>query len=150
MQKSSFDVHIAAALSGRVTKSNVIGTRKALNTAARRAGGGRVAKCAPVVTTEQFDALFTALGDCRPVIEGELHDSGIKQINNRRYRKQLGAVSDLIPLITRFRLVDFYAAGRRGEYFVPVYRAETADGESGFRFINIPWQSGGNGPEVLY
>jgi len=149
MDKSTFSAHLDAINSGTVTKTNVIGLRKALNAVEREYQGWRTSRTSPKVTGAETEAALEALQECRPIVTGELHETGLKQLQNRRYRKQLEGVADILPNIARFRLVDFEMFGRRADYAVPVYRAETEDGKSGFRFINIPWQSGGKGPEVL-
>lgn len=148
MTKSTFDAHLAAIISGQVTKTNVIGIRKALNAETRRASGWKVGRTSPNVTEAQFEALWDALREHKPIVIGELHKTGLTQIRNERYRRQLHSVADILPNVTRFRLVGFDAIGRRGECWVPVYRAETETG-SGFRFVNVPWQSGGRGPELV-
>ncbi len=86
--------------------------------------------------------------ECRPLVVGELHDSGLVVIRSKRNRRNLEGAADLVPNIVRFRLVDFEMRGKYGDYFVPVYRAETEDGR-GFCFVNVPWQSGGRGPEIV-
>lgn len=50
--------------------------------------------------------------------------------------------------LSHFKLVGFDTIGRRGDMYTPVYRAYDTQGRS-FPFRNIPWQSGGNGPEIL-
>ena len=149
MPKSTFATHLDAIKSGTVTKTNVIGLRKALNTVTRKHQGWSTSSTAPKVTSTETEAALEALRECRPIIAGELHETGLKQLQNRRYRKHLEDVADIIPNIARFRLVDFEMFGKHANYAVPVYHAETEDGKSGFCFINIPWQSGGKGPEVL-
>jgi hypothetical protein len=149
MPKTAFTAHLDAIKSGTVTKTNVIGLRKALNAVEREYQGWRTGHTSPKVTGAETEAALEALQEHRPIVTGELHETGLEQLQNRRYRRQLEGVADIIPNVARFRLVDFEMFGRRGDYAVPVYRAETEDGKPGFRFINIPWQSGGKGPEVL-
>lgn len=149
MPKSTFSAHIAAIKAGQVTKTNVIGIRKALNALERQGQGWSTSHTAPKVTWDEMNEALELLYDLRPVVTGELHETGLKQIQNRRYRRNLERVAYIVPNVARFRLVGYEQIGRRGEYAVPIYRAETEDGKTGFRFINVPWQSGGNGPEVL-
>jgi len=149
MPKTTFDEHIAALRAGQITKRNVIGLRKALNADARRHHGWSTSQTAPKAAPEQIEAALEIItGKAPPVVAGELHTSGVAQLQSRRYRKQLEHVADIVANVARFRLVDFEMRGRYGEYAVPVYRAETDDGRA-FDFVNVPWQSGGRGPEVV-
>lgn len=134
--------HIAAIRAGEVTKTNVIGLRKALNHAERlRRGltGNRLS-----VTPEETDAAIISIWEHKPRVTGVLHDTGLKVLRNPRYRKRLAHVRPIIDALVEFRLVDFEEVGQG--YFVPVYQARGADGA--FRFVNISWQSGGDGPEL--
>lgn len=146
---ATFDKHMTAIKSGTVTKTNVIGLRKALNQTARSDAGWSVSRTVTILTSEQCEALFTALEQHKPIVTGELHATGMAQLTNKRYRKQLEAYANVTADIQRFRLIGFEAIGRRGEYYVPVYQAENSTGQR-LPFINIPWQSGGRGPEVTY
>lgn len=146
---STFAKHLDAIRSGAVDRSNVIGIRKALNMAARRSLGLSGSRTAPKATDEELELLVDLLAEHRPRVVGELHDSGIKQLTDKRYRRQLQSVADVVDNLAGFRLVGFEYLGRDGLYTTPVYRAEGANGGS-FAFINVPWQSGGNGPEPQY
>lgn len=149
MPKTTFDDHLEALRAGKITRRNVIGLRKALNADARRMNGWGVSQTAPKATPDQIEtALEIITGKHSPIIIGELHESGVAQLQARRYRKQLEHVADIVADVARFRLVDFEMRGRYGDYAVPVYRAETIDGRA-FDFVNVPWQSGGRGPEVI-
>src|SRR3954470_14334187 len=78
--------HFNAIADGRVTKSNVIGIRKAINHVERlRAGysGNRSS-----VTPDQAAWLERALADREPHVVGELHESGLKLLRSPRYRKR--------------------------------------------------------------
>jgi hypothetical protein len=136
--------HLAAIAKGEVDKSNVTGIRKALNATARRLSGLSVSRTAAKV--DGFE-LVEAVHANRPRVVGELHDSGIKLLRDRRYAKRFTyGQRDVIDNLSHFRLVDFEEVGRY--YFVPVFAVYHPDGRS-FRFYNVPWQSGGNGPTIV-
>lgn len=114
----------------------------------------------PLGTLEQADALLEAIRKHRPRVTGQLHDTGITLLRNPRYKKRWAAYQrEAIDSLDHFRLVDFDQEGRWGEYAVPVYqvwakvppKGDALDGGSyaAFAFRNIPWQSGGDGPEVV-
>jgi hypothetical protein len=147
--QTTFDKHMLAIQSGNVTKTNVIGLRKALNQTTRADAGWSVSQNATLLTSDQCEQLFDALAEHKPIATGELHNTGLAQLTNKRYRKQLEAYANVIADIQRFRLIGFEAVGRRGEHYVPVYQAENSAGKR-LPFINIPWQSGGRGPEIVY
>jgi hypothetical protein len=130
--------HLDAIASGRVTKSNVIGIRKAINHVERlRAGwsGNR-----SNVTPEQCDEIEAALERRQPLVIGELHESGLALLRSKRYAKRLANYVDVIGNLKAFHLVRFDRIGRDGSHAVPVYRA-TAGGENFFYFRNVPWQT---------
>lgn len=144
--KHTMQAHLDAIKRGAVTKSNVIGIRKAINSVERiRNGWSRNRSSAELA---DVFAIEEALNTAPPTVTGELHDSGLKLLRDRRYRKRL---ANVLPVIeaehVRFDLVRFDRIGKRGEYAIPVYRCIAFAGA--FTFRNIPWQSGGNGPEVL-
>lgn len=143
--------HLEAINAGTITKTNVIGLRKIFNHVARLDYG--LSGNRSNATIADADKLFSAIYKHKPRVAGELHDSGLALLNNKRYAKQLAQVSHLLPLVSGFRLVDF-------EYFdrlhcVPIFEARDNESlYSGhdaalFQFRNIPWQSGGNGPEIV-
>jgi hypothetical protein len=138
--------HLKAIQSGEVTKSTVIGLRKAINHAERLSAGWSGNRCnadpADVWEVEGW------LERANPTVTGELHDSGLKLLRDKRYVKRLADYMDLIEWPKRFELVRFDRIGGRGMYAVPVYRL-VGDNGGTMTFRNIPWQSGGNGPEVL-
>lgn len=148
VKKDPIAQHVAAIAAGEITKTNVIGMRKAINTATRLSQGWSVSRTAPAVTTEDANRLEDLLSEHKPRVTGELHESGIKQLQAKRYRRQLESVADIVTDLDHFRLVGYDCRGRHGEYAVPVYRAYSRDGKS-FPFVNVPWQSGGNGPEIV-
>lgn len=155
----TFARHLAAIESGTITRTNLIGIRKLLNGAARRAAGWSVGATTPLGTLEQADELLEAIRRHRPRVAGELHDGGLKVLRNRRHAKRLAPYADSIAALDHFRLVDVEQWGRDGCYSVPIYAAwstippkgDALDGGTyeAFRFHNVPWQSGGNGPEIV-
>lgn len=155
----TFAKHLAAIERGEITRSNVIGIRKLLNGSARRAAGWFVGMTTPLGTLEQADAILDAIRKHRPRVAGELHDGGLKVLRNPRHAKRLAPYADSIAAADHFRLVDFEQMGRDDAYSVPIYalwstvppKGDALDGGTyeAFRFRNIPWQSGGNGPEIV-
>lgn len=142
----AFQRHYAAITSGEVTKTNVFGLRKALNKAARAANGWSVSDTA-AITEEEAIELDRAVEKHEPRVVGELHDSGVAVLRNPRYAKRWTAgEAAIIADLDSFRLVGFDPVGSTGH--VPRYRAVARNGAS-FEFVNVPWQSGGNGPEVV-
>lgn len=136
--------HLTAIESGSVTKSNVIGLRKAFNHRARLAQGLSGNRCN--VTRAEADSLSRALETNAPRVAGELDESGRKLLLSRRHAKRLAPVADILADLAGFRLVGFYWTDSL--HCTPIYRAESNDGRS-FDFINQSWQSGGNGPEII-
>lgn len=139
--------HMAAIKSGKITKTNVIGLRKILNADARRVNGWSASSTSPKYTRDEVIALENALERHKPRVTGELHNTGLALLQSRRYRKRLADVQGIIDKLDSFRLVRFDRIGNRDENAVPVYRA--CAGRKFFTFRNIPWQSGGNGPEIV-
>lgn len=127
--------HLAAIESGNVTKTNVIGLRKACNHVAQLRKGWSGGRCA--ATPDEVGAAMVALERHKPFVRGELHASGIKLLTDRRYKKRLESVADRVAKLHSFSLVGFieYAACN----FAPVYVAFSEAGY--FRFYNIPWQA---------
>lgn len=143
--------HLAAIERGEITKTNVIGMKKAINAAERIREGCSVSATAPRVTVSDTMALRRRLSERRPIVRGELHDSGLKVLRNPRYAKRLASYADSIAAADHFRLVGFDMIGRRGSHAVPVYavwskiplKGGVLDGGTyeAFRFRNIPWQT---------
>lgn len=145
----AFQAHLDAIAAGEVTKTNVIGLRKAVTTDAKERAGWRVSSTSlKDVSPRDLGAMLDALRDKRPRVTGGLHDSGVKQLQSRRYRKQLEAAADVIADIQSFHLIGFEMIGHRGVYATPVYEARDRKCRA-FAFINVPWQSGGRGPEIV-
>lgn len=143
----AYQAHMAAIVAGEITKSNVIGIRKLLNGANRRANGWTVGACTPLGTLDQAYALVEAIREHKPKVTGELHETGLTLLRNRRYHKRWSYTQQLeIDQCCGFRLVDFESFNNDA-YHVPVYQVMTPT-KAAFNFYNIPWQSGGNGPVV--
>lgn len=140
--------HLAAIKAGTVTKTNVIGLRKAINADERRQRGFSVGSTCPKWTSDEVSDMEMALEQYEPRVIGELHASGLTRLRSPRYRKRLESVRDIIDNLKSFHLVSFDRIGDHGMQAIPVYRARACNGKS-FFFRNVPWQSGGNGPEVL-
>lgn len=140
--------HLAAIESGNVTKTNVIGLRKALNHVSRLQSGWSGNRCA--ATFEEVDSAMAALAKHKPIVRGELHASGVKLLTDKRYRKRLEPVADKVAALQGFSLVGFEEVERNK--FAPVYMAWGNAGT--FRFYSIPWQTAlysglEGGPHVL-
>lgn len=143
--------HIAAIESGNVTKTNVIGLRKAVNHVARleaRYSGNR-----SNATPQEVADAMAALERCKPLVRGELHESGVRLITGRRYAKRLERVADIVAHLLEFRLVGYDRLGSQCLHSVPVYRAIASNG-SWFEFRVVAWQSAEHldeesGPTVL-
>lgn len=146
----SFGKHLAAIRSGLVSKTNVIGIRKACNAANRRAAGYSVSCTAPKVTASEVWAALDLIRELRPRVDAALHASGAAILNSKRYAKRWGAHERaVIAGLSHFELAGFDCLPSPNDLQVsPVYRAVAKDGAS-FRFWNIAWQSGGDGPEVI-
>jgi hypothetical protein len=144
----TFQKHIDAIASGNVTKTNIIGLRKAINAMSRRRSNISVSVTSPKATDDDIYLALAMIDRDHPKVTGELHDSGIKLLQSKRYAKRLAAYADIIEWPSHFELCGFDQLGRYGDHSVPVYRLVGQNGGS-FRFRNIPWQSGGNGPEIV-
>ena len=150
--QTTVEKHLAAINAGLVTKTNVIGLRKLINGMERMQHGWSVSP-ALARSVDEFCALNVEeiLELRKPLVGGELKDSGIALLQSKRYRKRLERVQPSIRHIWSFQLIWFDRIGQRGEYAVPVYRCNFAawdDRDGFFDFRNIPWQSGGKGPEI--
>lgn len=142
----TFEEHMKAIQSGELTKRNVISLRKAINADERRRAGYSVSSTAPKQLSEsQWEKIMDALARVKPKVVGELHESGMKLLKSKRYKRQLESVSEIIEELESFHLVGFDILGEG--YAVPVYRAKGASGKS-FPYSCRSWQSGGNGPQI--
>ena len=145
MTKATYQRHLQALEAGRIEKTNVIGLRKALNNDARRDAG--LSHAASGLSGWEVLTLHDRIVENPPRVVGELHDSGVKLLRNKRYAKKFGQRERaVIDQLDHFELTGFYQFHRL--YYVPCYRAVATDGSS-FTFYNIPWQSGGSGPVII-
>lgn len=155
---STFAKHLADVKSGEITKSNVIGIRKAMNAYDLKARRYSISRTCPEWTGSQVTGIERALDQHKPRVAGELHETGLALLRSPRYRKRLASVAEIIAGLEHFRLVRFDRLGSNGVHSVPVYqvwckippKGDALDGGTyqAFTFRNIPWQSGGNGPEI--
>lgn len=135
----TFKKHLDAIKAGQVTKSNVIGLKKATSAFERRRAGYSTGMTAPDWTVKEMQEIATALRLCQPTVTGELHTTGVKQLRDRRYAKRWSAFErSVIDRIERFSLVAIIGVGRRS--YAAVFKAIAADGQ-GFFFYNVPWQT---------
>lgn len=141
--------HLATIKGGTIDRGTVTGIRKMISASVRASMGWSVGGGQAKAPLEDVQAVLDAITAKRgPLAVGDLHKGGLAVLASKRNRKALADVADIAPDVVTFRLVDYELQGRAGEYFVPIWRAETSDGRR-FDFLNIPWQSGGNGPEVF-
>lgn len=130
--------HLAAIQSGLVTKSNIIGIRKAINTDARLRHGYSTGVTSPKVDANDAIEIERAIGEFRPFVDDALKASGLRVLQDRRYRKRWNAAqAKVIENIKSFRLVNFW--GIDGAHIVPIYEAISHFGS--FQFFVIPWQT---------
>lgn len=146
--------HLDAIRSGTVDRSNVIGLRKLINASERKARGWYTGATASAVPLDDLWTLEDALDQHRPTVTGELDASGRKLLASPRYRKRFSeAQREAITRIDHFRLVRFDRIGLNGVHCVPVYEVWAPDARGfmgyAFTFRNVPWQSGGDGPEIV-
>jgi hypothetical protein len=147
--KTAVQCHIDAIRSGSVTKTNVVGLRKMLNNLERSSRGYSVSSRASLMSNDERDLILDhLLPNIRPLVIGELHDSGKRLLKNRRYEKKLSSVYEIILDLKEFRLVGFDYVGPYGMQVTPVYRAYDSKGKS-FPYCCLSWQAGGNGPELM-
>lgn len=138
-----------AAIESHVTRTNIIGIRKALNAFHRGANGWSVSVTSPAWTYDQFRSILSAVQRYQPVIAGNMHESGITTLQRaqKRYSGRFTARQcAVIDKIWQFRLIDWHL---HDNHYYPVIRA-VGTNQDYFDFINIPWQSGGNGPIVWH
>lgn len=146
MHTNTYLRHLNAINADAVTKSNIIGLRKLFNAQARKEHGYWTGRTSPKIHAGEVVALDEIIAIKRPKVTGELHDSGLKLLRDKRYAKRLRNAASIIADLECFRLVGFEFID--STHCVPLYRAIAKDGQS-FTFRNVPWQSGGNGPEVI-
>jgi hypothetical protein len=139
--------HLAAVQSGVVTKTNVIGIRKAINAKLRRDYGYSTGFTSPKLTAADIFAIEAAIAYHTPRVEGELDSTGRALLNSPRYRVRLDRVREIVSSLSRFRLMGYHRIGDGLPHVVPIYKACSPCGS--FIFINVAWQSGGAGPEII-
>lgn len=137
--------HLDAIRAGEVTKANVIGIRKAINHVNRLEAGLSGNRCN--ATWADVWLVEAEIAKDPPKVIGTLHDTGLQLLRSPRYAKRLAPYQDLIEWPKRFELLRFERLGD-GLHVYPVYRLVGENGGT-MTFRNIPWQSGGQGPEVL-
>lgn len=137
--------HLNAIRRGHVTKTNVTGIRKALNADYRRQRGYSVSRSAPKLQGAELASLMQELRNMRPTVTGDLDQSGFTLLRSQRWHKRWNDTQhSIIDNLESFRLWDFMQA--EDGLFHPIFQAVASNGA--FTFYNIPWQSGGTGPEI--
>lgn len=144
--QKTFARHLAKIKSGVADRTTVIGLRKTFNARARLDAGWSIGGTAPHMSQDEIHQLWDAIEQGRPLVCGELRESGLALLKIKRYAKRLAPYQEIIDAITCFRLVGYSVIGSAGVYPVPIYMAVSPVGS--FVFRNIPWQNGGKGPEI--
>ncbi|TXH49163.1 MAG: hypothetical protein E6Q97_23240 [Desulfurellales bacterium] len=143
--------HLEAIKSGAITKTNVIGLRKAVNTFAKQSRGWSTGCTSPIVSRKDLLEINQAIALNEPRVSRELDASGRKVLQDRRYRKHwTESQARIIATLDHFRFVGFHEIDRA--HFVPIYKAIAPGGS--FNFIVIPWQTAyafglQSGPQVI-
>lgn len=143
--------HLDAIKSGAITKTNIIGLRKAFNTNARLIRGYSCGRTSPQVTINDIVEINQAISLNEPRVSRELDASGRKVLQDRRYRKHwTESQARIIATLDHFRFVGFHEIDRA--HYVPIYKAIASGGS--FNFIVIPWQTAyvmglQSGPQVI-
>ena len=106
--------HLDAIDSGMITKTNVIGIRKLLNSLWRQERRYSTSCTSPKASFADADEIVAVIHKMKPIVTGDFQE---------------------------------FKTGSSPLHY-PIYRAIALNGDS-FDFYNIPWQSGGNGPELL-
>lgn len=141
--------HLDAINSGMITKTNVVGIRKLLNSLWRQDRRYSTSCTSPKASFADAAEIVTAIYKMQPLVNFELAQSGLKLLRDKRHAKRLESVQSIIDRIEKFQLIDFQEFRTdSGALHYPIYRAIALNGD-GFDFYNIPWQSGGNGPVIL-
>lgn len=145
----SAEKHLAAIRCGMVERSNIIGLRKLINASERKARGWSIGVTAAAIDLDDLDTIEAAIARHHPVAVGELHAGGLAVLRNPRYKSRWSeGQARVIENACRFELMRFDRIGHSNAHCVPVFRVVSRDGKS-FVYRNIPWQSGGDGPEVM-
>lgn len=138
--------HFDAIRAGEVTGANVRGMKMAINAYERQIRGYGTGMTAPQLSGDDMNELEHLIRFHRPRVVGKLHDTGKALLQSRRYARRLESVAHIVADLDHFKLMGFEYLDET--HVVPVYRAYDSDGNS-FPFRNVPWQSGGDGPELL-
>lgn len=136
MTQTTAQRHLDAISARTITKTNVIGIRKALAHVDKlRAGysGNR-----SNVTPEQAARMETEIEHKRPTVIGELHATGLKVLRSPRWAKRFNEAQTKIIWADHLRF-DLIRFDREGSVIVPVYCVVSFAGR--FCFRNIPWQT---------
>lgn len=147
--KPTAQKHLDAINAGRVFADNVAGLRKLINASERKARRWSIGATACAVSLDELAEIEEAIGERHPRVEGALHMTGRDILKNPRYAKRWGDHERaVIENFSHFRLVRFDRICTNGIHCVPVYAVHSRAGGV-FYFRNIPWQSGGDGPEIV-
>ena len=144
--------HLDAIKGGSITKTNIIGLRKAFNAHARLARGYSLSITSPRVTGDNISEIRRAISMHEPRVSRELDVSGRKVLQDPRYRKRWTVgQARIIKEIEFFRFVGFRDIDGGG-HFVPIYKAISMWGN--INFIVIPWQTAYylgeiSGPQII-
>lgn len=143
--------HLDAIKSGAITKTNIIGLRKAFNANARLARGYSLGVTSPRVTLDDIGEIRRAITMHEPRVSRELDASGRKVLQDRRYRNRWTVgQARIISEIEFFRFVGFRDIG--DIHHVPIFKAISKWGN--INFIVIPWQTAFvlgeiSGPQII-
>lgn len=139
----TFKRHMASLQSGQISRSNIIGLRKAFNADAQRPYQGRTSS---KINSAHVEAYWQAISDYKPEVTGDWLESGKAQLASKRYRSRWNPrQAAIIADIATIQLVGIDWIDNRHCTFI--YRATGRNGDT-LTYINTPWQSGGNGPTV--
>lgn len=146
--QKTFNRHLITIQRGSIDRSTVIGLRKAFNARARKNAGWSIGMTSALMSQMEVNQLHNAIEAIEPRCLGELHTGGLKVLRSPKYAKRLASVAQIVHADDlTFRLIRFDMIGTHSQYACPMYRAVSLDHGS-FIFRNIPWQSGGKGPEI--
>lgn len=139
----TFAKHMAAIQSGTITGSTIIGLRKAFNADAQRPYNGRTS---PDIGPAHIEAYYQAIITHKPHVAGDWLQSGIDQLQSKRYRSRWNPrQAAIIADIAAIRLIDIDWID--AQHCHMIYQAIGTNGDK-LIYSTIPWQSGGNGPNA--
>lgn len=137
--RTAIEKHRLAVMSGHVTRTNVIGIRKALNAFDRDRKGYSIGRTSPAVCLGDVIGMHKALADYEPAVSDDLAETGRRILQDKRYSKRwTEAQRAVIASTDTFRLTGFVDVDNG--HYVPVYRACGANGDS-FLYYVVPWQT---------